>query len=119
MRSDHFREIVENLVGIVDVTVVIRVDSDAEGVETDRLNPLRPPWNNPCKSLRAERGAQATYRLACGIAVTDVVQPKLVDSGRAEGLGITEVELLRSANGRVTEARYVAGRIWIQVIVIV
>ena len=119
MRSNHFREVVKNLVGIVDVTVVVSIDSDAERVETDWLNPFWTPRNDSCESLRADRRAQTTHRLARGIGIADVIHPKLVDGGRPEGLGITEVELLRSANGRVTEARYVAGRIRIEVIVIV
>src|SRR5881396_1386293 len=119
MRSNHFREVVKNLVGIIDVTVVVSSDADAERVETDWLNPFWTPRNDSCESLRAERGTQTTHRLARGIGIADVIHPKLVDGGRAEGLGITKVELLRSANGRVTEARYVAGRIRIQVIVIV
>ena len=121
MRPDDFREIVEDLVGVVDVARVVGIDADAdpESAEADRLNPLRAPWNDSRESLRADRGAQAPDRLARSVRVTDVIQPELVDRGRPERLGIAKVKILRPANSRVTETRHVGTGIRIQVVVIV
>src|SRR5439155_21378986 len=121
MRPDHLGEIVEDLVGIVDVTRVVGIDADAdpESTEADRLNPLWAPWNDSRESLRAYCGAQTPDRLARSVRVTDVIQPELVDRGRPERLGITKVKILRPANSRVTETRHVGTGIRIQVVVIV
>src|SRR5215469_5129673 len=79
MSSNHLREIIEDLVGVVNVMVIVGVDADAEGVETDRLNPLRADWNDACASLRGERGAQTANRLAGNRGATNVIQSELVD----------------------------------------